>query len=232
MHHARRTLIATLLVAAFAATARAQPGIGTCVMGETRLATGGLNGLWTFGLRVYQWFDPATCGFCLAADGAIVLRTVELDVFPASHQASPVEIPAAISVVGWKGLPSCPEPDDANVIMPPQDVTFVVPASPLTRLSIRVPIAGSPQFLLPAFLELVIPPAPVADASQSPAVGEVVSLTCPSCRQYQDLGLLPGLADACSGGGHDPLTIRPRGDCVAVTAARSATWGRLKSIYR
>ena len=69
MHHARRTLIATLLVAAFAATARAQPGIGTCVMGETRLATGGLNGLWTFGLRVYQWFDPATCGFCLAADG-------------------------------------------------------------------------------------------------------------------------------------------------------------------
>src|SRR5439155_128263 len=132
MDHARRTLIATLLVAAFAATARAQPGTGTCVMGETRLATGGLNGLWTFGLRVYQWFDPATCGFCLAADGAIVLRTVEMDVFPASHQASPVEIPAVISVVG----------------------------------------------------------------------------------------------------GHDPFTIRPRGDCVAVTAARSTTWGRLKSIYR
>ncbi len=95
-----------------------------------------------------------------------------------------------------------------------------------------MPIAGSPQFLLPAFLELVIPPAPVADPSQSPALGEVVALTCPSCRQYQDRGILPGLADACSGGGHYPFTVRPRGDCVAVTPVRSTSWGRVKAFYR
>jgi hypothetical protein len=220
-----------ILSAVLAAAAHAQAGIGTCVMGETGSASFGQYGLYHYGPLIYQWIDPATCGFCLVSDGAIVLRTVELEVFPALGQTVPVSLPAVVSVVGWKGAPACPEPDDAAILLPARSVTFTVPPDAVGRALVRVSIPDSPQFLQPAFLRLEFPSVPMPPNDQAPALGQIVSL-CTSCRQYQDVRYLPGLHDACSGGSYNPFIVRARGDCVAVTAARTTSWGRVKAFYR
>jgi hypothetical protein len=232
MHPASRTLPVMLLSAVLAAAAHAQPGIGTCVMGETRGASVGEDGLYHYGPLIYQWIDPGTCGFCLVSEGAIVIRTVELDVFQALHQTVPVDIQASVSVVGWKGTSACPEPDDAVILLPARSVTFTVTPVPLGESLVRVPIPDSPQFLQPAFLRLEFPPIPMPPATEAPALGQTLTLPCTSCRQYQDVRYLPGLHDACSGGSYYPFIVRARGDCVAVTAARSVSWGRVKAFYR
>lgn len=232
MHRASRTLPVLVLSAVLAAAAHAQPGIGTCVMGETRSATGGVDGLYHYGPLIYQWFDPTACGFCLVSEGAIVLRTVEIEVFQAFGQTVPVDIRASVSAVGWKGPPSCPEPDDAVILLPARSVTFTVTPQPFGRFPVRVPIADSPQFLQPAFLRLELLPIPMPPASEAPALGQNFSLTCTSCRQYQDVRYQPGLHDACSGSVYAPFIVRARGDCVAVTATKSTSWGRVKAFYR
>src|SRR5215471_17018514 len=81
MRLACRTLLLAASLALAARGAVAQPGIGTCVMGETRNATFGQDGLYGLGITVYQWFDPTTCGFCLVSGGAIQLKTVEVQAF-------------------------------------------------------------------------------------------------------------------------------------------------------
>src|SRR5262249_13537771 len=106
---ARRILLLLLstLCALAARRAFGQPGLGTCGMGETRNATFGLQGQDGLGVTVYQWFDPGTCGFCLVSQGAIQLRTLEIDVFTTATGATDA-IDATVSVVGWKGNPACP----------------------------------------------------------------------------------------------------------------------------
>jgi hypothetical protein len=158
-----------ILSAVLAAAAHAQAGIGTCVMGETGSASFGQYGLYHYGPLIYQWIDPATCGFCLVSDGAIVLRTVELEVFPALGQTVPVSLPAVVSVVGWKGAPACPEPDDAAILLPARSVTFTVPPDAVGRALVRVSIPDSPQFLQPAFLRLEFPSVPMPP--QRPGAG-------------------------------------------------------------
>jgi hypothetical protein len=232
MHPASRTLPAMMILSAvLAAAAHAQAGIGTCVMGETSSASFGQYGLYHYGPLIYQWIDPGTCGFCLVSDGAIVLRTVELEVFQALGQTVPVSLPAVVSVVGWKGTASCPEPDDAVVLLPPQSVTFVVTPQLFGRFAVRADINSSPHFVQPAFLRLEFPAVPMPPNDQAPALGQIAS-SCTSCRQYQDVRYLPGLHDACSGGSYNPFIVRARGDCVAVTAAGTTSWGRVKAFYR
>jgi len=222
-----------LFLALAASPAAAQVGIGNCTMGETRAGTGGLGNELEYGLVIYQWMDPATCGFCLWSDGAIELRTVEMEVFPI-HLVAPIEVPATVSVIGWKGSPGCPVPDEANVIAPARAVTFVVPPDPpFGRATIRVPFGPGPTFTTPAFLKVDFPAAPTG--SRSFAIAEVVSGDCPTCRQYQTSALgLRNMTDACvvsPYGINYPYTLRPRGDCVAVTANRRTTWGRVKLFY-
>src|SRR5438128_848723 len=79
----------------------AQPGLGACVMGETRTAGSGYLHELEYGLVIHQWMDRATCGSC---DGVIMLRTVELQVLTANPAGSnpSMEIPATVSVLGWK----------------------------------------------------------------------------------------------------------------------------------
>jgi len=232
MRLARRALILSVLCTLAARPAAGQPGIGTCVMGESRAASGGTVGLYSLGQTTYQWIDPAGCGFCLASEGAIVIRTVELEVF-ALAAPEPTAIPAIVSVIGWSGSADCPVPDESVVILPPQEVTFLVPASTLEyRLDVRVPIASSPQLLTPAFLKVDLPRHTVVDPHV--AIGEVVSLTCPTCRQYltaahHDYAVM---ADVCAAPVRYPYAVRARGDCVSVTATRTRTWGQLKSFYR
>lgn len=229
MQRAIRTLPSFVLFAVIAAAVHAQPGIGTCEMGESRDATFGGSGLYGYGPLIYQWIDPTTCGFCLVSDGAIELRTVEIEAF---STIVPVTLVATVSVVGWKGSASCPFPDDAVVLIPPQRVTFTVPASLSGRFALRAPIAGSPQFFRPAFLRLEFQPTGLPAPNQTPALGQISSLLCTSCRQYEDVRYQPGLEDACSGGVYAPFVLRARGDCVAVTAARPESWGRVKAFYR
>ena len=235
MYLRARTRLA-LLLALSAAPVAAQPGIGTCVMGEARNATGGLSNEVEYGLVVYQWMDPATCGFCLLSGGAIELRTVEMDVFPV-NVTSPFEVPTTVSVIGWSGTPECPFPDETQVIAPPRAVTFVIPPTPpfVGRATIRAPFGPGPTFTTPAFLKVDFPPAP--SGSRPFAIGVVVSATnCPTCRQYQTSALgFRNMANACVGTPdtiHYPYTIRPRGDCVAVVGAHRSSWSGLKSIYR
>src|SRR5438093_3189056 len=205
-------LLLLALIARAATPAAAQPGIGGCVMGTASSGTGGQNGLYGFGLIVYQWFDPTTCGFCLSLGGAIELRTVEMRAYAGTDGVA-VTIPAIVSVVGWKGSAACPEPDDAVVLLAPQNVAFQVPAGPLPlAIDIRVPVAQSPQFLSPAFLRLEILPTPTT--FMSPALFEIVAPTCESCRPYVSSPIPTGgrLVDACSGGVVNPWALHPRGD--------------------
>src|SRR5436190_1550108 len=174
MHRVRRTLFFIAMCSLAVRANAGQPGIGTCVMGESREATGGTGGLHSFGQTTYQWIDPAGCGFCLASGGAIVIRTVELEVY-ALASPEPTIVPAIVSVVGWSGSADCPVPDESVVILPAQDVTFLVPASTReSRLEVRAPIASNPQLLTPAFLKVDLLPQPVVD--DRVAIGLVVSL--------------------------------------------------------
>ena len=231
--HPRIRIRFALLLAITAAPAAAQVGIGTCVMGEARNATGGLLHELEFGLVIHQWMDPATCGFCLVSDGAIELRTIELEVFTAFHPSTSLDVPATVSVIGWKGSLACPIPDESVVIVPPRAITFVVPLPtfPTTRVEARAPFGPSPQFVSPAFLKVEFPVAPSGSIPIAP--GEVVSLTCgQNCRQYQTSALgARNLADACGDPILYPYTLRPRGDCVTVTSARRTTWSQLKLFY-
>lgn len=212
-------------------SAVAQSGIGTCVMGETRGATSGLGGELEYGLVVHQWMDPATCGFCLLSQGAIELRTVELDVF--MFMTTPLEVPATVSVIGWTGSPECPVPDESAVLVPPRAVTFTVsPTGFGGHVLARAPFGPSPAFVSPAFLKLEFPVAPAGTIPIS--LGRHVSLDCGTpCRQYQTSPLgYRNLADACGEPVHYPYVVRPRGDCVAVVSARRASWSGVKSFYR
>lgn len=225
----RLTLPSLALLLAVAAPAAAQPGIGTCVMGETRGTTFGVEGLYGEGFTVYQWFDPATCGFCLASDGAIQVRTLEIQVF--YGQPVPSTIDAVVTFLGWHGSAACPQPDESVVTLAPQAVRFDVPSTGQTLLfTLRAPILDSPLYLQPGFVRVAF----ARTATIKPiSVGQISSPTCTSCRQYitwEAYGLV--MADACQGGPLYPWVIRPRGDCIAVTATRSATWGRLKAFYK
>ena len=230
MHFRIRTLLALLL--AIAAPAAAHPGIGTCVMGETRGSTGGLGGLYGQGITVYQWFDPAACGFCLVSNGAIQMRTLEIQVF--NLVAVPSTIDAVVTFLGWKGSVDCPQPDESVATLPPQPVRFDIPPGGARQLfTLRVPILNSPSYLQPGFVRVEFTRTPTIN--NDVAVGQiVVSPTCTSCRQYvtQEFdGAV--MVDPCSGfTGVYTWVIRPRGDCVAATATRSQTWGRVKAFYR
>lgn len=226
--HLRSRICIALLLALVARPAAAQPGIGTCVMGETRNATGGQNGLYGFSITIYQWFEPATCGFCLVSDGAIQLKTVEVQAYNSAPTSKFVG--ATVSVVGWRGSAECPEPDETVVLIPPQPATFLVPPlGPFEPYTLQAPISASPAFVSPAFLKLEFTPVPTT--STDPAFGQVVA-PCTSCRQYITSGLHGVVrADACSGGPIYPWVVRPRGDCVAATETRRSTWGRLKLFY-
>ena len=224
----RPALLTLLLTALVARSAAGQPGIGTCVMGETRATTFGNGGLYGTGVTVYQWFDPATCGFCLVSDGAIQMRTLEIQVFNVAPVPSTID--AVVTFLGWKGSVACPQPDESVVTLAPQPVRFDVPPRGLQELfTLRVPILDSPPDLQPGFVRVEFARTPAVNI----AVGQIASPTCTSCRQFVAQGP-PGTAavDACTGGVINPWVIRPRGDCVAVTAARSETWGRVKAIYR
>jgi hypothetical protein len=230
--HARPTLLLAAAIALAASEAVAQPGIGTCIMGETRAVTYGQNGLYGLGITVYQWFDPTTCGFCLMSEGAIRLKTVEVQAF--SSKPTDTMVGATVSILGWKGSLECPMPDESAVLLAPQPVTFDVPAMPVTTqvgtFTLRAPIIGSPLFAAPAFIKLEFTPA--ATTSADPALGQIVAGTCASCRQYITSMLQHAvMADACSGGSLYPWVLRARGDCEAATAAQKTTWGRLKLFY-
>jgi len=232
MRRILHTLLLIAIVCVAAPRASAQVGIGTCVMGETRGATFGINGLYGPGLVVYQWLDPTTCGFCFQAGGLIELRTVEIQAF-VGESATGTTIPAIVSVVGSKGGPACPEPDDAVVRVAPQNVAFQMPMLTTPRLvEIRAALAPTSQLTAPAFLRFEVPPTPANNFSA--ALGQIAALTCTSCRQYVSSPLFTGgaLVDACSGAGVYPFVVRARGDCVAATAARTTSWGQLKSFYR
>lgn len=224
-------LLASILTGA-APPARAQVGIGTCPMGQAGNSTGGVNGQYGPGLLVYQWFDPTACGFCFQAGGVIELRTVEIQAF-VGEAAGGSKIPAIVSVVGWKGSPGCPEPDDAQVLMAPQNVIFQMPVVNTPRLfEIGVALAPTRQFTQPAFLRVEIPPTPANNFSA--ALGQIVAPTCTICRQYVSSPLLTGgtFVDACSGAGVYPYVMRVRGDCAVPTATERTSWGQLKSFYR
>lgn len=223
----RRVAGHSLALLLAAAPVAAQPGIGTCVMGETRGTTFGVGGLYGSGITVYQWFDPTTCGFCLVSDGAIQIRTLEIQVFYGTPVPSTID--AVVTFLGWKGSVECPVPDESVVTLAPQPVRFDLPSTGQTLLfTLRVPILGSPQYLQPGFVRVAFARAqPVVPIS----VGQIASPTCTSCRQYVTQDPY-GMADACTAVGNYPWVIRPRGDCVAVTGARSETWGRLKAFYR
>lgn len=222
------TIRTCLLLLALAAPAAAQPGIGTCVMGETRGTSFGSSGLYGTGVTVYQWFDPATCGFCLVSDGVIQMRTIEIQAF--CWHPAPSTIVANVTFLGWKGSLACPEPDESVVTLAPQEVRFNVPSSGVTTLfTLRAPILGSPTFTQPGFVRLEF--MRTATIVSDIAVGQIAPPTCTGCRQYVTMGAA-GKADACSGGGIYPWVVRPRGDCVAPVEARKASWGRLKTFYK
>ena len=229
MHRLLRFALLFLFVAA---PSLAQPGIGTCVMGETRSATSGLQSELEFGLVLHQWMDPTTCGFCLVGDGAIELRTVELEVF--TPLTTSLAVPATVSVLGWKGSLECPFPDETVVLALPRAVTFTVPPMPSGgRVLARAVFGPSPMFTSPAFLKVEFPVAPAG--SQPIAPGVHVSLDCgPTCRQYQTSALgSRNMVVACGGDPtRYPYTLRPRGECVAAVAARRTSWGAVKSFYR
>lgn len=232
-----RPVSATLFVTAlcaFAAPASGQIGIGTCVMEESRSGSSGNLHELEFGLIVHQWFDPTTCGFCIQSNGAIELRTVELDVY--SEVTTSLEVPATVSVIGWTGSPDCPFPDETKVIAPPRAVTFIVPPKQaLGPAQARAPFGPSPAFVSPAFLKVVFPVAPSGSLPIAPFKAVRPGCGTP-CRQYQTSAFgFRNMTDACVP--HDggiieyPYALRPRGDCVAITAIRPATWGRLKAFY-
>jgi hypothetical protein len=217
---------------ALAPTASADgPGVGGCVMGETRAATFGVAGQYGLGVVVYQWMDPATCGFCIQF-GVIALRTVEIQAY-VKESSGPSSIPAIVSVVGWKGSPACPEPDDAQLLLAPQNTAFQVPSViPARWLDLRAPLTQGGAFTEPAFLRFEVPQTPATGGSA--ALGQISGQPCTSCRQYVSVPFIHGgaLVDACSGGGVYPYVVRPRGDCDLATGASSTSWGRLKSFYR
>src|SRR5436190_6368183 len=182
MHSLTRIFLALSLSLA-AGPAAAQPGLGACMMGETRTARGGYFEFEN-GLVIHQWIDRATCGSC---DGVIMLRTVELQVLPALPPPNPsIEILATVSVIGWKGSPECPVPDESVVIVPPRAMTFVVPPwdglSPFPGFA-RAPFSPNPSSESAGFLKVEFPVAPSGSIPVAPE--RVGTLDCPQCRQYQ-----------------------------------------------
>lgn len=220
-----------------AGPAAAQPGLGACMMGETRTAKGGYFEF-EYGLVIHQWIDRATCGSC---DGVMTLRTVELQVLRELPPPTPsFEIPATVSVIGWKGSPECPVPDESVVIVPPRAITFVVPsqANPTSYTEFaRAPLSPNPQFESVGFLKVEFPVAP---SGSIPVVPERVGiLDCPQCRQYQTSAFQHrNMHDACDqtdapvNGSTSPYALRARADCVWVTPSRRTSWGEVKSFYR
>jgi hypothetical protein len=202
-------------------------------MGEMRNATSGFDHELEYGLVIHQWIDHVTCGSC---DGVLMLRTIELQVL-AEHPAGStpsIEFPATVSVIGWKGSPECPLPDESVVIVPSRAITFVVPARAGPTLFpefAQAPLSPNPQFESAGFLKVEFPVAPSGSIPLAP--GHVVSLTCPQCRQYQTSAFrLRNLADACVDPIPYPYALRARGDCVWVTTSRRTSWGEVKSFYR
>ena len=231
--HSRIRILLALSLALTAGPAAAQPGLGACMMGETRTARGGYYEL-EYGLVIHQWIDRATCGSC---DGVMMLRTVELQVW-LPPQTPSIEIPATVSVIGWKGSPECPVPDESVVIVPPRAITFVVPSPKAFPWFARAPLSPNPQFESAGFLKVEFPVAP---SGSIPVVPErVYSLDCPQCRQYQTSAFQHrNMHDACDNtdapvnGSTSPYALRARGDCVfGVTASRRTSWGEVKSFYR
>jgi hypothetical protein len=230
--HSRIRILLALSLALTAGPAAAQPGLGACMMGETRTARGGYLEL-EYGLVIHQWIDRATCGSC---DGAIMLKTIELQVW-LPPLAPSIEIPATFSVIGWKGSPECPVPDESVVIVPPRAITFVVPSPTRFPEFARAPLSPNPQFESAGFLKVEFPVAP---SGSIPVVPErVVMLDCPQCRQYQTSAFQHrNMHDACDqtdapvNGSTSPYALRARGDCVCVTPSRRTSWGEVKSFYR
>ena len=226
------SLLAPLLALFVASPAASQPGIGGCVMGETRNSTFGQPGLYGQGITIYQWFEPADCALCVTFGGAIQLKTVELQVLRSISVDWTIH--ATVSVIGWTGSAACPEPDEAVVLLAPQPVSFAVPLShQLATTEVRAAIPNSTPFREPAFI--VIRFTPVLTTPVDVAVGQIAAPACTTCRQYVT-SEMQGLvrADACSGGGGAlyPWVVRPRGDCLAATAVRADSWAGLKSFYR
>ena len=231
--HSRIRIFLALSLALTAGPAAAQPGLGACMMGETRTARGGYYEL-EYGLVIHQWIDRATCGSC---DGVMMLRTVEFQVWLPPLTPS-IEIPATVSVIGWKGSPECPVPDESVVIVPPRAITFVVPSPKGFPWFARAPLSPNPQFESAGFLKVEFPVAP---SGSIPVVPERVGiLDCPQCRQYQTSAFQHrNMHDACDNtdaavnGSTSPYALRARGDCVfGVTASRRTSWGEVKSFYR
>ena len=230
----RIRIFLALSLALTAEPAAAQPGLGACMMGETRTARGGYYEL-EYGLVIHQWIDRATCGSC---DGVMMLRTVELQVWLPPTSPS-IEIPATVSVIGWKGNPECPVPDESVVIVPPRAITFVVPSPTRFPEFARAPLSPNPQFESAGFLKVEFPVAP---SGSIPVVPERIfsSLDCPPCRQYQTSAFQHrNMHDACDNtdapvnGSTGPYALRARGDCLfGVTASRRTSWGEVKSFYR
>ena len=226
---ARHTLLLAAWFALAATEAAAQTGVGACVMGETRETTFGQNGLYGTGVTIYQWFDPATCGFCLVSGGAIQMRSIEIQAY--TSRPAPALIVATATFLGWKGSASCPEPDESVVTLAPQEVQFTVPASAQqTHFTLEAPILGSPAYTQPGFVRLEF--MTTQTIATDVAVGQIAAPNCTSCRQYVTMALNGAVkVDACSGGAIYPWVVRPRGDCVAPVETRLATWGRLKQFY-
>jgi hypothetical protein len=232
--HSRIRVFLALALALAAGPAASQPGLGACMMGETRTARGGYYEL-EKGLVIHQWIDRATCGSC---DGVMMLRTVEFQVLrelPTPTQS--IEIPATVSVIGWKGSAECPVPDESVVIVPPRAITFVVPYPTGFPEFARAPLSPNAQFESTGFLKVEFPVAP---SGSIPVVPERVGiLDCPQCRQYQTSTFQHrNLHDACDNtdaavnGSTSPYALRARGDCVWVTPSRRTSWGEVKSFYR
>src|SRR5439155_22426 len=104
----------------------------------------------------------------------------------------------------------------------------------------RAPLNPNPQFESAGFLKVEFPVAPSGSIPIAP--GQVGSLSCPQCRQYQTSTSAFRhriLADACDNtnqaviGTSSPYALRARGDCVfGGTSSRRTSWGEVKSFYQ
>jgi hypothetical protein len=216
---------ALLLLASFSLLpAGAVAAAATCQPGQHQPSSEALVTFLEAGMKFYTLLNPATCGTCSTPPGlSLTAANVGMTI------CAGCDLVLRVSVIGWIGSSSCPQPYPAAVKCGPVD--YSLSGGSGADSTYVLPLPDSCCIAQRAFLCVE-----VLEATPNQFFRLRVSGTsCTSCVQRWGANYLPtGAWDLCHatyGFGRN-LAMWADADCCPLVPAVRPSWGSLKVLYR